>query len=68
VFEIPTYEISGYEVAFINSDGKDYIFSDEMLNDSESLDNNIWDSFGESNRKITQQEKEMEDECNIPSN
>ncbi len=68
VFEIPTYEISGYEVAFINSDGKDYIFSEEMQNNNSWIvNNNIWNSFGES-RKLTQQEKELEDECNIPSN
>ena len=69
IFEIPTYELSGYEVAFINSDGKDYIFwsknfdegnyGSNYLVQSDSLDDDIsqWDGNGN-----------WEDECNIPLN
>ena len=71
VFEIPTYSISWYEVAFINSDWRDYIFSEDNVssvwyssnfgeNDSNLYANYYW------NRQPTQQEKNIDDECNVP--
>ncbi len=67
IFEIPTYEIDGYEVAFINSDGKDYIFSqDESENGLGNVDTDVLNSSNKGNRQPSSQEKELEDECNIP--
>ena len=44
IFEIPTYEIFGYEVAYINSDGEDYIFS---------ADEYLWDGSNDNSSNIT---------------
>ena len=70
VFEIPTYEMSGYEVAYINSDGRDYIIPsvDKSEEFSQTLIDATSDSFDIDRHQPTSQEKELDDECNIPSN
>ncbi len=73
VFEIPTYEMNGYEVAYINSDWKDYIFPSEELNEKTSkynfgglVLNGESDLLDTKRRQLSDDENRMYDECNIP--
>ena len=70
ILEIPTYSVSWYEVAFINSDWRDYIFSEDKDSvESTSRFDNDFGLYSNSNwnRQPNQQEKSIDDECNIPT-
>ena len=66
LFVIPNYELFGYEVAYVNSDWKDYIVPND------DVDKNLITQFTKSNskrvdnRQPTWQEQNLTDECNIP--
>ena len=68
---IPNYEPYWYEVAFVNSNGKDYIIPSEIKEDSElqsilkSVDNSNWLN---PRQQPSPQEEELNNECNIPAN
>ena len=74
VFQIPTYVSSWYEVGFINSDWRDYIFSENLdpenysqtlvKNGSALYTNNVNSSANR--QQETQQEKDLNDKCGIP--
>lgn len=75
IFEIPTYEKSGYEVGYINSNWKDYIFPSEKVNEKTSdygftadavIVKNEADLFDTKRRQPSGLENENDDECNIP--
>ena len=75
LFVIPTYEKLGYEVAYVNSDWKDYIFyadedDEELYNLAKDFElKNLSKSNDTANLnrdQPTQQEKDIDDECNIP--
>ena len=75
VFEIPTYEISGYEVGYINSNGKDYIFPSKEIEEKTSSYNfmsdasivkNESDLFDTDRRQDSVWERDLQDKCNIP--
>lgn len=69
IFEIPTYEPKWYEVAFINSDWKDYIFPDASSDSEIKIRNEEQAKRLEVNNKQTlQDDGGLKDECNIPSN
>ena len=65
ILEIPMYELSGYEVAYINSDGMDHIFPPV---DVESTQNEkFWSELlNLDEHPITMQESELADDCGIP--
>ena len=65
ILEIPMYELSGYEVAYINSDWMDHIFPPV---DVESTKNEkFWSELlNLDEHPITIQESELADECGIP--
>ena len=60
---IPTYELSWYEVAYVNSDWKDYIIPSE-----EDIDTTTAkvDTTKIRRHQPIQQEENFDDECNIP--
>ena len=62
---IPTYELSWYEVAYINSDGKDYIIPTE---EDVAVSNNTKVDAKIRRHQPIQQEKNFEEECQIPLN
>ena len=68
IFEIPTYKILWYEVAFVNSDWKDYIFpdTDEEKEGTEDITVEKSEDFDVDRRQSGAEEKEMEDECWVP--
>ncbi len=75
IFEIPTYEISGYEVGYINSNWKDYIFPSEKVSEKttnynfvaeSSIFKNETDLFDTRRRYPLDPDNELNDECNIP--
>ena len=70
IFEIPTYEVLWYEVAYINSDWKDYIFpkDDTSHEYSQSVVDATSKSYDVERTQSTPQEEELEDECGVPSN
>ena len=64
LFVIPTYELSWYEVAYVNSDGKDYILPTE-----EDIDTTTKSYTTKIRRsQPIQEEKNFDKECNIPTN
>ena len=66
---IPTYELSGYEVAYVNSDGKDYIIPTEVdIDTASNSTNTIVDISKIRRHQPTQQEEDLDDKCDIPSN
>ena len=69
LFEIPTYQKSWYEVAFINSDWKDYIFPSveekEGSVDGEVISDNSED-FDIDRRQGVSEENDLEDDCWVP--
>ena len=74
LYVIPMYEIYWYEVAYVNSNWRDYLFTDD---DSKVTDNVVWWlSFSTKGSKArstgivqpTDQENDYDDECNIPPN
>ena len=72
VFEIPTYELSWYEVAYINSDWRDYIFPSDQIGNGEEFSQTVveasTDSLNIDRRQRNNYEREYDDECNIPPN
>ena len=67
---IPTYQMSGYEVAYINSDGWDYIVASNSLPDFIS-DSSYSTQVSNDIKEIQQDTKlwwEISDECGIPDN
>ena len=70
---IPTYETLWYEVAYVNSDWKDYILtSDSDVNNDNSYSDasSSWSvdvDWSNLNPEWTSQEGELNDECNIPA-
>ena len=62
---IPTYELSWYEVAYVNSNGKDYIFPTE--DEIDTTDVNVGTSIVRRHQPA-QQEEDLADECGIPTN
>ena len=64
LFVIPTYELSWYEVAYVNSDGKDYILPSEEDIETVTTTTN---KTKIRRHQATQQEEDFEDECNIPT-
>ena len=65
IFEIPTYKILWYEVAFVNSDWKDYIFpaKDEEDEGSDDIVSENSEDFDIDRRQSVSEENELEDEC-----
>ena len=61
---IPTYELSWYEVAYVNSDGKDYIIPVEE--EIDTTNNKIYSAKIRRHQE-TQPERDFDKECNIPS-
>ena len=74
MLDIPTYQITGYEVAYINSDGWDYIVTDtEIIQDIETRsETDKQNKMNKNQNKVvlnpTQQESDLKDKCNIPAN
>jgi hypothetical protein len=70
IFEIPTYEMLWYEVAYINSDGRDYIFPVEESDEeySQTVVEYSSEDFDIDRSQSILRAKEMEDECGVPSN
>ena len=74
IFEIPTYEVLWYEVAYINSDWRDFIFPVEWSEEdnpdefSQSVLDATSESFNIDRRQSSKYEEDLADECGIPSN
>ena len=70
IFEVPTYEFSGYEVAFINSDWRDYIFPSDQINDYDETSNIQIDfsKIGDYQEDVQGDDTDWLEECNIPVN
>ena len=73
LFVIPMYELSWYEVAYVNSNWRDYLFP--KVDDDKNSDEVVWWlSFSTRGSKArstgiiqpTDQEREYDDECKIP--
>ncbi len=64
LFVIPTYELSWYEVAYVNSDGKDYIIPVEE--DIDTTSTRMVDASKIRRHQPIQQEEDFDDKCNIP--
>lgn len=66
---IPKYELSGYEVAYVNSDWGDFVIPTDW-NLSEFSGKNQWKNIYVKVRKTetSSQWQEMNDKCNIPAN
>ena len=63
---IPMYELSWYEVAYVNSDGMDYIIPTEVDVDA-SLMNNANTEVSIRRHQPAQEEEDLKDECGIPT-
>jgi len=71
---IPTYELSWYEVAYVNSNWKDYIIPDDeedsesisWLTKSNQLINFSYSRSKGGNKQPSKPEADLNDECNIP--
>ena len=67
ILVIPKYELSGYEVAYVNSDGGDYIIPAESITWDESLDNQENTLTPRIPRvQPSDEEEDLNDKCNIP--
>ena len=69
IFEIPTYELLWYEVAYVNSDWKDYIFPADDLSQefTQETVESTSESFDIDRRQSSNQEKKIDEECGVPS-
>lgn len=73
LFIIPTYELSGYEVGYVNSNGRDYIIPDSedtskmawLTPSSRYNSTTVWSSKNVA--ESTPEEMKLNDECGIPS-
>jgi hypothetical protein len=70
---IPTYKPLGYEVAYINSNGNDYVqtnlvpsFVSDAQTKSSGFDSDNADKGKNREETLSEQEKQFEESCNIP--